>query len=241
MTVDEAHEKLENFVRNGKVRTIFSDVHLNGNFAYATDGKIALRASVDQEVKKDSDDFPFNRIDDFVQLVYGASQWMAMDLDKFTEISGIFLKAWTDDQINQRKEITGRYKRLQCPCCGGEVYWDKHFDVLVEFDDLEEVDYNPANLYFPVRLNLQDGTYLDVLFGYLFLINKAFGTEVLFSKEVAKEGDISRLFIKTSNGEVKGILMPLRATEDDLVPKYIIDTHAHECCVKEVPSDGKEN
>jgi hypothetical protein len=237
MTVDEAKDKLFHFKSWGRSRAI-SEVHFKGNFAYAIDGRIAFRASVDHESDKDSDSFPFQAIDEFAQCVDGVSQWMSMDWDKFMDVGGIFLKEWQADEVKQRNEIRSRYKRCQCPYCDNDVYWDYHCDELVELDDLEKVDTHPAHVDFPVRLKLQDGTYLDVAFGYLYLIRKSFGTEVLFSKEMVKEGKISRLFIKTSDGAIKGVLMPLRATEEDFVPKHIIDTYENEGGVKEAPADG---
>lgn len=239
MTVDESKDKLAHFKLMNKSRTVVSEVHFNGNFAYVLDGRITFRASVDHKVDKDSDSFPFDAIDEYAQCVDGASQWMAMDLDKFMEVGDIFLKAWEAYEVKQRNDICGRYKRCQCPYCGDDVYWDSHFDELVELDDLEEIDSHPAHVDFPVRLNLQNGTYLDVAFGYLYLIRKAFGTEVLFSKEIVKEGDKSHLLIKTSDGVVKGVLMPLREVNKNDVPKYSIDTHTQEGCVKEAPADGK--
>lgn len=239
MTVEEAKEKLAHFkIRDGS-STCLAEVRPNGNFAYASDGRIAFRASVDHEVDKDSDSFPFKQIDELVQCVDGASQWMAMDREKFMEVGKLFLQALRDYEVEQRRDIRERYKRCNCPRCGEDLYWDNDCDKLVEQKDLEQVDHNPINVDFPVRLNLQDGMYLDVAFGYLYLIVKAFGKEVLFSHEIVKEGDISPLLVKTSDGAVKGVLMPLRATEEDFVPKHSIDTHAHEDGVKEANADGK--
>jgi hypothetical protein len=241
MTVDEAKDKLDNFKSRDKSRTILKDVHLNGNFAYVSNGRIAFRASVDHEVDKDSDGFPFKAIDEFAQCVDGAIKWMEMDLDQFMKVGEMFLQALRAYEVEQSNNIRSRYKRCQCPSCGDDVYWDDDCDELVEFEDLEDVDSHPSSVYFPVRLNLQDGMYIDVAFGYLYLIRKAFGTEVLFSKEVLKKGGLPRLFIKTSDDSVKGVLMPLRETGNGLVPKHIIDTHAHEDVVKEAKSDGKED
>lgn len=232
MTVEEAKCKLAFFKSSDKHRARLSEVHLNGKFAYVSDGRIALRASIDHEVDKDSDEFPFNFIDEFVKCVDGASQWMSIDSEKFMNVGEMFLKAFKDHEVEQRSEIRRRYKHCYCPCCGKDIYWDYNCGKLVELEDVEEVDSNPANVDFPVRLNLQEGTYLDVAFGYLYLIRKAFGTDILFSNEMVIEGSFSRLFVKTSDGSVKGVLMPLRAAEDDFVPEHIIDTHAHECCVK---------
>lgn len=241
MTVDEAKGKLAHFTIRNRDRpgTVLADVHLNGNFAYASDGKIAFRASVDHEVDKDSGRFPFKAIDEFAQCVDGASQWMEMDLDKFMKVGEMFLQALRAYEVEQRSDILTRYKRCQCPCCGNDVYWDGDCNELVEFDDVEEVDYNPTNVDFPVRINLHGGTHLYVAFGYLYLIRKVFGTEVLFSREVVEEGCVARLLVKTPDGAVMGMLMPLRAPDEDFVPEHIIDTHAYEGGVKEASADGK--
>lgn len=233
MKVDEAKDKLAHFTSRDKSRHNLVEVHLNGNFAYATDGRIAFRASIDHEVDKDSDNFPFKAIDKFAQCVYGASQWMAMDLKKFMKISEMFLRDFKAYAVDKMRDIRTRYKHCQCPCCGNDVYWDDDCDELVEADDMEEVDFHPTDVDFPVRLNLQEGTYLDVAFGYLYLIRKSFGTEVLFSTEVGEEGRDSHLLVKTPNGDVMGMLMPLSETDENFAPECIIDTHAYECGVKE--------
>jgi hypothetical protein len=86
-----------------------------------------------------------------------------------------------------------------------------------------------------VRLNLHGGDFLHFAFGYLYLVRKAFGTDVLFSKEVVKEGYTPRLLIKTVDGSVKGVMMPLR-TEDGFVGKGEIDLQEVDGSEKE--SDG---
>ena len=73
----------------------------------------------------------------------------------------------------------------------------------------------------------------------LYLIRKAFGEEVLFSREIVKEGDIARLLLKAKNGAVKGVMMPLRTCDDRKSPKDTIDTHpAAEVCKENHGSEG---
>lgn len=237
MTVDEAKDMLAHFASRAK-RTRLAGVHLNGGFAYVSDGRIAFRASVDHEVDNDACQFPFKAIDGFAQRVDNASRWMKMDLEKFTEVEKLFSQAMKASEVEKRREILRRYKHCQCPCCGNDVYWDDDLKEFVELEDLEAGDSHPSDVGFPVRLNLQDGTYLNVAFWYLHLARKAFGTEVLFSREVADKGDVAHLLMKTSDGAVKGVLMPLMVNEW-FVPEHIIDTHAHEGGVKEAPADGK--
>ena len=241
MTVDEAKEMLAHFASRDVNRKGINKVRTLGKMAYATDGRIAFRASLDSEQEPTVDGFPVKAIDEFAECVDAVSDkdWMAMDWDKFMKVGEKFLEALRAYEVEQRANIRERYRRVECPCCGADVYWDSEMDQLVELEDVEEVDYSPSHVDFPVRLNLQDGMFLDVAFGYLYLIRKAFGEEVLFSCEIVKNGDIARLLMKAKNGEVKGVMMPLRTTEKDSAPKHIIDTHAPECGVKEAPADGK--
>lgn len=241
MTVDEAKDKLAHFASWDRNRRIINKVRTLGKMAYATDGRIAFRAALDSEEEPNVDGFPYKPIDEFMECVDAVcdKDWMAMDWDKFMNVGEKFMAALRSYEVEQSAYIRERYRRVECPCCGADVYWDSDMENLVELEDIEEVDYSPSHVDFPVRLNLQDGTYLDVAFGYLYLIRKAFGTEVLFSKEMVKEGDISRLLVKTFDGVVKGVLMPLRVTDENFVPERIIDTHANGGCAKEAPADGK--
>lgn len=235
MTVEEAKEKLAHFASKDKERQRIFGVHFNGDRAYVTDGRIAFRADLDSKTEKDSEEFPFNPIDEFMGVVEDASQWMAMDWDRFMKLGEVFLSAMRDYEVEQRSQLRTRYKHADCPCCGASLYWDSELDELKEFEDVEQVDYNPAHVDFPVSLHLQDGNPIHVAFGYLYLIRKAFGTDVLFSKEVVKEGYIARLLIKTVDGSVKGVMMPLRI-DDRFVGKGEINLR--EVNGSEKDSDG---
>ena len=226
MTVEEAKDMLAHFASKDSNRSI-NKVRTLGKMAYATDGRIAFRAELDSEAEPDVDGFPVKAIDELMECVDAVcdKDWMAMDWDKFMKVGEMFLQAFRDYEVGQRDDIRRRYRRCKCPCCGNYVYWDDDCDDLVELEDVEDVDSHPAHVDFPVRLNLQDGTFLDVAFGYLFLIRKAFGEEVLFSREIVNDGDIARLLLKTKNGEVKGVMMPLRIVEEGYCPKDTIDTH----------------
>lgn len=241
MTVDEAKDMLAHFASRDINRRIINKVRTHGKMAYATDGRIAFRATIDSEAESDVDGFPAKSIDEFMECVDAVCEkdWMVMDWDKFMKVCEKFIEALRAYEVEQRSNIRERYRRTCCPCCGADVYWDSDMENLIEIEDIEEIDYSPSHVDFPVRLNLQDGTFLDVAFGYLYIIRKAFGEEVLFSREIVNNGGVARLLLKAKNGSVKGLMMPLRTTEKDFVPKHIIETHAHEVCVKEAPADGK--
>ena len=236
MTVDEAKNMLAHFASHDKERRSINKVRTLGKMAYATDGRIAFRAALDSEQEPNVDGFPVKAIDEFMECVDAVcdKDWMAMDWDKFMKVGEKFMEALRAYEVEQRSNIRERYKSTCCPCCGADVYWDSDMEKLVELEDVEEVDYSPSHVDFPVRLNLQDGAFLDVAFGYLFLIRKAFGEEVLFSREIVKNGDIARLLLKAKNGEVKGVMMPLRTCDDGYSPKDTIDTHL-------ATDGGKEN
>ena len=243
MTVEEANGMLSDFAsRDCNMRTI-NKVRTIGKMAYATDGRIAFRATLDSEAESDVEGFPAKAIDEFMKCVDAVCEndWMDMDWDKFMDVGEKFMDALRACEVEQRSSIRERYRSTCCPCCGADVYWDSEMEKLVRLEDVEDVAFSPSRVDFPVRLNLQDGTFLDVAFGYLYLIRKAFGEDVLFSREIVNNGNVARLLIKAKNGDVMGVMMPLRSVEKDFVPKYIIDTHAHEGLVKEATADGKED
>lgn len=219
MTVDEAKEKLANFASRDKERRSINHIVTKGTFVYATDGRIAFRAEVG-EVPDNSEGFPTQAIDDYADIVKGSTGWMELDWAQFDKLCEGFMKALSDYIKEQESEIRKRYIRTYCPTCGGEMYWDGYMQKLVGIDEIEGADHSPGHVDYPVILNLQEvsGCKMRLLvnFGYLYLVRKAFGQDVVFSCEVVKSSGIARLLMKTKDGKYHGIMMPLRIEGADI-------------------------
>ncbi len=231
MTVDEAKEKLANFASRDKERRSINHIVTKGTFVYATDGRIAFRAEVG-EVPDDSEGFPTQAIDEFADTVKGSTGWMEPDWAQFDKLSEGFMKALSDYIKEQESDIRERYIRTDCPTCGGEVYWDRDMQKLVGIDEIEGADHSPGHVDYPVILNLQEVSgckmRLPVNFGYLYLVRKAFGQDVVFSCEEVKIGHTARVLMKTKDGKSHGVLMPLRTEGADIdsITDRVLDTRS---------------
>lgn len=218
MTLEEAKEKLANFASRDKERRIINHIVTKGTFVYATDGRIAFRAEVG-EVPDNSEGFPTQAIDEYADTVKGSTGWMEMDWAQFDNLCKGFVKALSDYIKEQESDIRERYIRTDCPTCGGEVYWDRDMQKLVGIDEIEGADHSPGHVNYPVKLILQKESgvqlWLPINFGYLYLVRKAFGQDVVFSCEVVKSSDIARLLMKTKDGKSLGVMMPLRIDGED--------------------------
>ena len=215
MTVEEAKEKLANFASKDKTRRTICRVRTKGNFAYATDGRIAFRAEMDVPDKDDCEEFPVKAIDEFAGIVLGHSDWRTIDSEAFNEMCEGFNKALTDYIKEQEADIRDRYIRKECPCCRADVYWDRDNQELVELENIDEVDSSPGHVDYPVRIVFGENWEIPVNLGYLYLVKKAFGDDVVFAAEVVEKSGISRLVMKTIDGKSTGVLMPLRVVGDE--------------------------
>jgi len=219
MTAEEAKEKLANFASRDKYYRSINHIVTKGTFVYATDRRIAFRAEVG-EVPDDSDGFPTRAIDEFADTVKGSTGWMELDWTQFDNLCKGFMKALSDYIKEQESDIREGYIRTDCPTCGGEVYWDIDMQKLVGIDEIEGADHSPGHVDYPVILNLQEvsGCKMRLLvnFGYLYLVRKAFGQDVVFSCEEVKSGHTARLLMKTKDGKSHGVLMPLRTEGSDI-------------------------
>lgn len=213
MTLEEAKEKLANFASRDKERRSICHIATKGTCVYATDGRIAFRTEVGK-VPDDCDGFPIPAIDEFADTVKHSTGWMELDWAQFDNLCKGFVKALSDYIKEQESDIRERYIRTDCPTCGGEVYWDRDMQKLVWIDEIEGADHSPGHVDYPVKLILQKESgvhlWLPINFGYLYLVRKAFGQDVVFSCEVVKSSDIARLLMKTKDGKSHGVMMPLR-------------------------------
>ena len=231
MTVDEAKEKLANFASLDKERRSINHIVTKGTFVYASDGRIAFRSEVG-EVPDDCDGFPIQAVDEFADTVKHSTGWMELDWAQFDNLCKGFMKALSDYIKEQESDIRERYIRTDCPTCGGEVYWDRDMQKLVGLDEIEGADHSPGHVDYPVILNLQEVSggriRLPVNFGYLYLVRKAFGQDVVFSGEEVKAGDIARILMKTKDGKSHGVLMPLRTEGADIdsVTDRVLETRS---------------
>ena len=231
MTLEEAKEKLANFASRDKERRSICHIATKGTCVYATDGRIAFRTEVGK-VPDDCDGFPIPAIDEFADTVKHSTGWMELDWAQFDNLCKGFVKALSDYIKEQESDIRERYIRTDCPTCGGEVYWDRDMQKLVGIDEIEGADHSPGHVDYPVILNLQEvsGGKIrpPVNFGYLYLVRKAFGQDVVFSGEEVKVGHIARILMKTKDGKSHGVLMPLRfeGSDIDSVTDRVLETRS---------------
>lgn len=213
MKIDDAKKKLNAFAYHGKDRKALVKVCVDDGFAYATDGRIVFCAKLDEPAEREvTENFPLNGVKGYIEQVNSES------VDKWYEVKDLkqFEDAFVAEYLSQRsrelQDMRGRYKEVRCPDCGRYVYWDTYNDELVS--DMEEGDpFEPRNVDYAIKMTFtgahgNDDAVLLINYGYLYTVTKELGYDILVSPQNKKENPV--LFIKTKDGDIKGVMMPLR-------------------------------
>lgn len=230
MFVVEAKAKLDAFVTR-KNRKTLERVCVEGEYAYATDGRIAFKVKLCEDGGVDiTENFPINAVKKFCEEQDAVSRWY--DASELKELAEVFQAEYKIQREHEMSDMRGRYKEVVCPDCGRYVYWDTYNEVLVS--NMEEGEpFEPRDMDWPIKLGFpmsgDSGIILLVNFGYLYTAMKVFGDDILIAPENKK--DNPKLFIRTRDGGVKGVLMPLHCRgelQEDDYKKAVVFTECKE-------------
>lgn len=219
----EEEERLRNVLRHftctENYRTL-SRVCIKGGFAYASDGRIAVKWEMDDPPEDDVlDGFPVDRIDKILNDAMPPESWCRMDMAKCSEVEKLFLEEYREERSKAVSDNRDRYKRCCCPSCGEDLCWDAHSDSLVEESEMESPDIPTVrDITYPVRFVFgeepQEKTYVN--FGFILTVVKTLGEDVMFGQERAQNDKRLRLIVfKSKDGKASGVLMPLRVEGAD--------------------------
>ena len=179
-------------------------------FACVTDGRIAIRVKLAGDVKDEiPQNFPADRLLWIVSSADSETRWRSLDAEVYDRMKSDFLESFREAERRERSNASDRYKRLECPSCGEDVWLDTYEDKLGKEDDLEK--YEPmrfCDVHYPVRFNFGNAE-LDINFGYVVMVVLAFGQDVLVS--CVKDGNGQEMLAFSSEKwNMKGVLMPMR-------------------------------
>lgn len=197
-------ERLEAIVDRN--RPTMGHVAFRCGWAYASDGRFIVKASVDHADECPA--FPFDGCEKLLAANGAEGPWCAFDCASDAYAGLDKRLAWKmrkerDDYIASMK---GRYTRCECPCCGNDLYFDEERGKLLA--DLEEDNtvFRPCDITLPVRLVWphEQKRAPIVNFGYLHMLVTALGEDIQFA---TTGGEV--LAFRTHGGDAFGVLMPM--------------------------------
>lgn len=221
--------RLRHFVDWDEIRSI-SKICVKDGCAYATDGRVAVRwrfADCGDAENDEPDNYPTDRVDSIIGEGKNLPCWYRIDMTHYGREKTPFLEKYENERAKDQREASERYKLVQCPSCGDYLYWDTWEDKLVEDSELEVAPpLNPRDMVFPVSLVFAGDCQERILvnFGYLLTIVMALGEDILFCVNNKKDlgQDVQRLFFRSADGSVNGVLMPLRVDGSEHDKKHEI-------------------
>lgn len=215
MKIEDAKELLKAFTYHGKGRPALANVYVDNGFAYATDGSILLWVKVDDTSKSEViEKFPLKGVENYVLEAeeYNGGKWYeAKNINQFTEK---FLEKYRSRRISEERDRRERYKEVRCPECDSYVYWDAYEGKLVT--EMEPDDpFEPRHMESSIKINFtavkpEGKIVVLVRYGYLYSLLKAFGDDILITPE--RTCTNPKLFIKSRDGSLNGVLMPLHSS-----------------------------
>lgn len=210
MTKEEQLKRIVAFKCKDESRSI-STVAVKDGVAYATDGKIVVSDRLDEDCEDVTDGhkkaFPIEAVLYFASQAEKAERWYAIGCDILKSLEDAFAEKFRSERILNDREYADRYKRVVCPSCGEDLWWDKWDDALVE-DPEPKSSVEILDVQLPVRISFGNES-MDVNFAYLFLLRKLFG-DVLISRVYAERNHHYLLGFRTSDWRTRGVIMPFQ-------------------------------
>lgn len=221
-------DRLRHFAALPERKTL-SKVCVKAGCAYASDGRIAVRwqFAKPEDVEDDvPDGFPLEIMTRIFAKSWSDESWHRIEMPYYREAEKTFLEEFRKARAEIERVDRDRYKKVVCPCCNEDLYWDTFYEKLVKEDEMEVASpMKPIDHQFPVVLVFGEGFEKKMLvdFGYLLTIFMALGDDILFGMQHVKNVDTPNLLFRSKDGSIEGVLMPLRVVDDsDLKGKHEI-------------------
>lgn len=219
----EEEERLRNALRHFAATDDYRSlrhVGIKGGFAYASDGRIAVKWKMDYPPEDYlPDGFPADKIDGLLEEAMPPESWFRMDMVKYAEAEKPFLEKYRKERNEAVSGERDRFKRCRCPSCGEDLCWDAYSDILIEESEMGS-PYIPTvrDIIYPVRFVFgeepREKTYVN--FGFILTVVKTLGEDVMFGQERDQNDQCQgRIVFKSEDGKASGILMPLRVEGAD--------------------------
>ena len=220
---------LRHFAASEERKTL-RKVCVKAGCAYVSDGRIAVKwqFAKPEDVEDDvPEGYPLDSMQNILSAAGSAPSWHKIEMPYYRAAEKLFLEEFNKERAKSNREYRDRYKRVTCPCCNEDLYWDTWDDGKLVKEDEKEVEspMKPRDHQFPVVLVFGEESKekMIVNFGYLLTIVMALGADILFGMESCRNGGTPKLLFRSKDGSVEGVLMPLHVVDDfDLKGKHEI-------------------
>lgn len=165
--------------------------------------------------REDGKPVPVDKIVKISKYPNMANKWYVFQNGDLDEFNRIFNEAFNAKIVENDADYRGRYHLVTCPCCNEDLYWDTYEEKLVSERE-EKQPVRLSDIYLPVRLVFPDDGFIVVNFGYIFRVAQEYES-LMFAKARVEDKKDELLFIKTSDGKMVAVLMPLRTYDIDFV------------------------
>lgn len=211
--------RLQKFACENTERGI-STVVVKCGIGYATDGRMLVSEAMDEPCddivsREDGKSVPVDSMVKFSKYPDMANKWYVLPKKEFEEFERNFKDAFRAKVVENDREYSDRYKTVVCPCCNGDVYWDSYEEKIVSKRE-EKQPVQLSDISLPVRLVFPDDGFIVVNFGYIFRMAQEY-YNIMFAKAKVEDQKAELLFMKTSDGKMVSVLMPLRTYDSDCV------------------------
>ena len=211
--------RLQKFACEDSERSI-STVVVKCGIGYATDGRMIVREAMDEPCedivsREDGKPVPVDNMVKYSKYPDVAHKWYVFPKKEFEEFERNFRDAFRAKVVENDREYSERYKQVMCPCCNEDLYWDTYEEKLVSKRE-EKQPVQLSDISLPVRLVFPDDGFIVVNFGYIFRVAQEY-ENLMFAKSKVEDQKAELLFMKTSDGKMASVLMPLRTYDSDCV------------------------
>ena len=212
-------EAMKPFAFEGDEFTWLKQVAITGGCTYVTDGRAAVKVTLDEDVPDDMPDkFPLKSLNGiFDDAKSKANLFFKMTRDGFSAYIGAYktdYNRWVAEERSNRRQWKRSLEKATCPCCGEPVYIDG--DELLTEDDVDKaIEENPITPDMhewdaKIRLGAEEGN--AGFFQFRFINNLlALSPEWrVGGVDRNVDGTIQKLYGETPDGKMQFVVMSLR-------------------------------
>ena len=213
----DTKEALKPFVRKDGFGST-KEVAIAGGYAYATDGRVAVKVKIDEGQPDDlPKDFPLKSLTDIVEDAKSkANLRYKLSRDRiasYIEDYKADFKKWMQKEQRDRRQWRLDLEEATCPCCGASLYIDG--DRLLTEDELdeeeEEYSIKPEWHEWPVllRLGRAEGDMAHFQFRFIKDLLDLSPEWKVGGVDRNEDGTIKMLYGESADGEKQFVMMPL--------------------------------
>lgn len=177
---------------------------------YVSDGRIAWRYRPENPPADYVPvDYPVESIERYLSIESGKGpgEWFVLDMADVRSVDDAFVDAFRDECSADDSSYESRYVTLFCPCCGAKVYADTWHTRLVEERECRKAT-DPRDVEFSVQVVLGSKC-ANIAFSYLHVMDELGIENLEFCISRSSCGTVEELYVRSKDGRLHGVLMPL--------------------------------